>query len=51
MGGLIGPGRPLRRRLERRLKSAVPGVQLHAGEVVAVRGAVRGALRHLGVRS
>ena len=49
-GGLIGPGRPLRKRLERRLKSAVPGVKLHGGEVVAVRGAVRGALRHLGVR-
>jgi glucosamine kinase len=50
-GGLIGPGRPLRKRLERRLKSAVPGIQLHAGEVIAVRGAVRGALRHLGVHS
>ena len=50
-GGLVGPGRPLRRRIERRLKSAVPGMQPHAGEVVAVRGAVRGALRHLGVRS
>lgn len=50
-GGLIGPGRPLRRRLERRLKSAVPGRQLHAAEVIAVRGAVRAALRHLGVRS
>jgi glucosamine kinase len=50
-GGLLDPGHPLRRRLERRLKSAVPGVQLHAGEVVAVRGAVRGALRQLGVRN
>jgi glucosamine kinase len=50
-GGLLDPGHPLRKRLERRLKSAVPGVQLHAGEVVAVRGAVRAALRHLGVRS
>jgi glucosamine kinase len=50
-GGLLDPGHPLRRRLEKRLKSAVPGVQLHAGEVVAVRGAVRGALRQLGVRN
>jgi len=50
-GGLIGPGRPLRKRLEKRLRSAVPGSQLHAAEVVAMRGAVHGALRHLGVRS
>ena len=41
----------MRKRLEKRLKSAVPGVQLHAGEVVPVRGAARAALRHLGVRS
>jgi glucosamine kinase len=50
-GGLIAPERPLRKRLERRLKSAVPGAQLRAGEVDAARGAVRAALRHLGVRS
>ena len=50
-GGLIGPGRPLGKRLEKRLKSAVPGSNLHSAEVVAMRGAVRGALRHLGVRS
>jgi len=48
-GGLIGPGRPMRKRLEKRLKSAVPGVQPHAGEVIPVRGAARAALRHLGV--
>src|SRR5262249_17479543 len=39
-GGLIGPGRPLRKRLEKRLKSAVPGSNLHSAEVVAMRGAV-----------
>lgn len=50
-GGLIGPGRPLRKRLEKRMRSAVPGSQLHSSDVVAMRGAVRGALRHLGVRN
>ncbi|HUO52281.1 MAG TPA: BadF/BadG/BcrA/BcrD ATPase family protein [Gemmatimonadaceae bacterium] len=49
-GGLVAPGRPLRKRLERRLKSAVPGIQLHAADVAAVRGAVKMAVRHLGVR-
>jgi glucosamine kinase len=44
-------GTPLRKRLEHRLKSAVPGAQVRAEEVVAVRGAVRGALRFLGVAS
>ncbi len=48
-GGLLGPGSSLRRRVEHRLKSAVPGAQIRAEEVVPVRGAVRGALRFLGV--
>ncbi len=48
-GGLLGPGTSLRRRVEHRLKSAVPGAQIRAEEVVPVRGAVRGALRFLGV--
>ncbi len=48
-GGLIAPGAALRRRVEHRLKSAVPGALLRAAEVVPVRGAVRGALRFLGV--
>lgn len=48
-GGLLGPGASLRRRVEQRLKSAVPGAQIRAEEVVPVRGAVRGALRFLGV--
>lgn len=50
-GGLLTRGTPLRKRLEHRLKSAVPGAQVRAEEVVPVRGAVRGALRFLGVAS
>ena len=50
-GGLMGRGSALRKRLEHRLKSAVPGGQVRAEEVVPVRGAVRGALRFLGVAS
>lgn len=46
-GGLLTRGSPLRKRVERRLTSVVPGAQLHAGEVVPSRGAVRGALRFL----
>ena len=48
-GGLLSKGSLLRKRLEHRLKSAVPGAQLRVEEVVPVRGAVRGALRFLGV--
>jgi glucosamine kinase len=48
-GGLLAPGASLRRRVEHRLKSAVPGAQVRPEEVVPVRGAVRGALRFLGV--
>jgi glucosamine kinase len=48
-GGLLSPGAALRKRVEHRLKTAVPGAQIRAEEVVAVRGAVRGALRYLGV--
>ncbi len=47
-GGLLRKGSTLRRRLEHRLRSAVPGAQIHAGEVNPARGAVRGALRYLG---
>lgn len=47
-GGLLTKGASLRKRLEHRLKSAVPGAQLHAGEVDPARGAVRAALRSLG---
>lgn len=48
-GGLLSRGTLLRKRLEHRLKSAVPGAQLRTEDVVPVRGAVRGALRFLGV--
>ncbi len=47
-GGLLGRGSLLRKRLELRVRSGVPGAQVRAEEVVAVRGAVRGALRSLG---
>ena len=47
-GGMLTKGTTLRKRLEQRLKSAVPGAQLHVGEINPARGAVRGALRYVG---
>jgi glucosamine kinase len=47
-GGLLKKGAPLRKRLEHRLRTAVPGAQVHAAEVDPARGAVRAALRYLG---
>lgn len=47
-GGLLAKGSPLRKRLEHRLRTAVPGAVLHVGEVDPGRGAVRAALRYLG---
>lgn len=47
-GGMLRRGSTLRKRLEHRLKSAVPGAQVNPEEVLPVRGAVRGALRFLG---
>lgn len=52
-GGLLAPGSALRRRVEHRLKSAVPGGKVHAAAIVSVRGAVKRALQigaeeHLG---
>jgi glucosamine kinase len=47
-GGLLRKGATLRKRLEHRLKSAVPGAQIQTTEVNPARGAVRGALRYLG---
>ncbi|MEX2153403.1 MAG: BadF/BadG/BcrA/BcrD ATPase family protein [Gemmatimonadaceae bacterium] len=47
MGGLLTKGSSFRKRLEHRLKSAVPGAHLHTGEIDPARGAVRSALRHL----
>jgi len=47
-GGMLSRGTTLRKRLEHRLKSAVPGGQLRTDVVVPARGAVRAALRILG---
>ncbi|CAN5918512.1 BadF/BadG/BcrA/BcrD ATPase family protein [soil metagenome] len=47
-GGMLTRGTTLRKRLEQRLRSAVPGAHLQASEVNPARGAVRGALRYLG---
>ena len=46
-GGLMQRGSPLRKRLEQRLKSAVPGAQLRAEEVLPARGALRAAARRI----
>jgi glucosamine kinase len=48
-GGLLTRGSLVRKRLEQRLKSAVPGATVKADEVDAARGAVRRARRLLGV--
>ncbi|MGI8509309.1 MAG: BadF/BadG/BcrA/BcrD ATPase family protein [Gemmatimonadaceae bacterium] len=44
-GGLLRKGSLLRKRLERRLKTAVPGATVNAVEIDAARGAVKLALR------
>src|SRR6185503_17910681 len=46
-GGLLRKGSSFRKRLEHRLKTAVPGAQVHGEEIDPARGAVRGALRQL----
>ena len=46
-GGLMQRGSYLRKLVELRLKSAVPGVLMHHDEVIPARGAVRSALRML----
>lgn len=47
-GGLLSRGSSFRKRLEHRLKTAVPGAVIHSQDVDPARGAVRAALRHLG---
>ena len=47
-GGMLSRGGTLRKRLEHRLKSAVPGASVRSEAVVAARGAVRAALRIVG---
>ena len=46
-GGLLSKGTSYRKRLEHRLKTAVPGAHIHGEEIDAARGAVRSALRSL----
>jgi glucosamine kinase len=46
-GGLMERGSLLRKRLEQRLKSAVPGAQLRSEEVQPARGALRAAARRI----
>ncbi len=48
-GGLLAKGSLVRRRLEQRLKSSVPGATVRSEDVDAARGAVRRARRLLGV--
>ena len=48
-GGLLARGSLVRKRLEHRLKSAVPGATIHTEDVNAARGAVRRARRLLSV--
>ena len=43
-GGLLHKGSFLRKKLEQRLKSAVPGAQVRPVEIIAARGAVKEAL-------
>jgi glucosamine kinase len=45
-GGLMTRGSFMRRLVEHRLKTAVPGAQLHPEEVIPARGAVKLALAH-----
>jgi glucosamine kinase len=47
-GGLMSKGSTLRKRLEHRLRAAVPGAQVKPGQIIPARGAVRGALRFVG---
>jgi glucosamine kinase len=48
-GGLMGRGSLLKRFVEHRLKSAVPGAQVRHETVDGARGAVRAAMRMVGV--
>jgi glucosamine kinase len=50
-GGLMSKGSMLRKRLEHRLRAAVPGAQVKSGQIVAARGAIRGALRFAGAEA
>lgn len=47
-GGILTRGTTVRKRLEQRLRSAVPGAQAVTADVDPARGAVRHGLRYLG---
>jgi glucosamine kinase len=47
VGGLLSKGSSYRKRLEHRLKAAVPGAHVHSGDIDPARGAVKIALRQL----
>jgi glucosamine kinase len=49
-GGLMKKASPLRKRVEHRLKSAVPGAHIRGEPIVAARGAIKLALRGAAVR-
>ena len=44
-GGLLQKGSLLRKKLEQRTRSAVPGAQIRSGEIIPARGAVRAAIQ------
>ncbi|HUQ20093.1 MAG TPA: BadF/BadG/BcrA/BcrD ATPase family protein [Gemmatimonadaceae bacterium] len=46
-GGLLQKGSLLRKKVEQRLRSAIPGAQVQSSEIVPARGAVRSALRRI----
>ena len=46
-GGLLQKGSLLRKKLEQRTRSAVPGAQLRSAEIIPARGAVRAAIHAL----
>lgn len=48
-GGLLGKGQPMRKRLEHRLKTLVPGAVVRHQPVDGARGAVQMALRTIGL--
>jgi glucosamine kinase len=50
-GGMLSRGSLLRKRIEQRLKTAVPGAVMRSDEVDAARGAVRRARRLMGVEA
>ena len=43
-GGLLHKGSFIRKKIEQRLKSAIPGAQVRPAEIIAARGAVKTAL-------